>query len=112
MKPSADRTAGKEWRQLYEKVIFEEDPLARAARIHAAETAIRDRVWELWWEDTPGAPDARERMELQSALYFVRLLRSLETHQTVPDNITPRHNSRGAPFVTGEGTADLRPASA
>jgi hypothetical protein len=27
----------------------------------------------------------------------------------VPDNITPRHSGRGAPFVRGEGTGDLRP---
>ena len=111
MKPSVDRTADKEWRQLYQNLIFEEDPLARAARAHAAETAIRHRVLELWWMDTPEALDARERLELHAALYFVQLLRSLQTHQTVSDNITPRHSGRGAPFVTGEGTGDLRPAS-
>jgi hypothetical protein len=55
--------------------------------------------------------DARERLELHAALYFVQLLRSLQTHQTVPDNITPRPSGRGAPLVTGEGTGDLRPAS-
>ena len=112
MKPSADRTGDKEWRQLYQSVIFEEDPLARAARAHAAETAIRHRVLELWWTDTAEALDARERLELHTALYFVHLLRSLQTHQTVPDNITPRHSGRCAPFVTGEETGDLHPASA
>jgi hypothetical protein len=111
VKPSVDRTADKEWRQLYENVIFEEDPLARAARAHAAETAIRHRVLELWRTDTAEALDARERLELHAALYFVQLLRSLQTHQTVPDNITPRYSGRGAPLVTGEETGDLRPAS-
>jgi hypothetical protein len=44
-------------------------------------------VLKLWWADTAEAVDARERLELLTALYFVQLLRSLQTHQTVPDNI-------------------------
>jgi hypothetical protein len=77
VKPSADRTADKEWRQLYQNLIFEEDAIARAARAHAAETAIRHRVLELWRADTAEALDARERLELHTALYFVQLLRSI-----------------------------------
>ena len=89
MKPSADRTADKEWRQLYQNLIFEEDPLARAARAHDAETAIRHRVLELWRAGTAEALHARERVELHNALYFVQLLRSLQIHQTVPNDVTP-----------------------
>lgn len=88
MKPLADRTADKQWRQLYQNLIFEEDPLARAARAHAAETAICHRVLELWQADTAEALHARERLELHTALYFVQLLRSLQIHQTVQNNVT------------------------
>lgn len=85
---SCDGTCEETWRELYRKAIFEEDPLTQPAQVEAAEAAIRDRVLELCRTDTGEGRDARERVELHCALYFVGILRSLQAGSVSQDVAT------------------------
>ncbi len=64
------------WVELYQKALFEDDSSALHARVEAAQQAIQQRARELWHADGAGKQiDYRERHELETALYFLKLLR-------------------------------------
>ena len=64
------------WMELYQNALFEDDSIALHARLEAAQQAIQQRARELWHADSDGKEiDYRERHELETALYFLKLLR-------------------------------------
>ena len=63
---------GRCWSELYRQAIFESDGERLQARIEEASDAIRRRSRELWYTSSP---ETRERRDLDSALYFLGLLR-------------------------------------
>ena len=65
---------GGRWSDLYRQAIFESDRERLLARIEEASEAIRKRSRELWYASPP---DTRERRDLDSALYFLGLLRTV-----------------------------------
>jgi hypothetical protein len=66
------------WAELYQKALFEDDAGALGVRVEAAQHAIQERARELWRASSAGQPiDLRERYELETAMYFLKLLRSL-----------------------------------
>ena len=66
------------WAELYQKALFEEDTNQLHVRVEAAQRAIQERAHELWHASSAGKPvDVRERNELEAAMYFLKLLRSL-----------------------------------
>ena len=69
---------GADWREQYRQALFEGDPQRVLMRIEEAHEAIRCRVCELWESD---ATDTRERSELDSAAYFLGLLRTIAANR-------------------------------
>jgi hypothetical protein len=63
-----------EWRERYRQALFESDPDILPMRLDEAHKAIRWRICELW--DT-GVADYSELSQLDSASYFLGLLRTL-----------------------------------
>ena len=61
-----------DWQDLYREVLMESDPGIMLARIEIAQKAIHRRALELWYA---GPPDTKERHELDSATYFLALLK-------------------------------------
>ncbi len=69
------------WAVLYQRALFEEDVNTLPARVEEAQLAIQQRAMELWHASSVGRPiDLRERHELETALYFLKLQRSIGTH--------------------------------
>ena len=68
--PKADH-----WQTLYREAILEADPARVPEMIDLASAVIRRRVFELWYMGS--AADTRERLELDSALYFLELLKKI-----------------------------------
>ena len=68
--PKAD-----DWQLLYREAILESDPAKIPGMIDLAYKVIQRRAFELWYMG--GAPQTRERLELDSALYFLDLLRKI-----------------------------------
>lgn len=64
-----------DWQTLYREAIFESDPAKIPGMIDIAYHVIQRRAFELWYMG--GAPQTRERLELDSALYFLDLLRKI-----------------------------------
>ena len=62
------------WQQLYKLAVFESDPEKLPIRIDVACKAIRWRVSELW---DLGTIDSCERSQLDTASYFLGLLRMI-----------------------------------
>ena len=70
------------WAELYYRALFEDDSNQMHARVQEAQQAIRQRARELWQANSAGQPiDLRERNELETALYFLNLLQSMETQR-------------------------------
>ena len=70
------------WAELYEKALFEDDANALRVRVEAAQHAIQQRARELWNASSAGHPiDLQERHELETAMYFLKLLRSIGAQQ-------------------------------
>jgi hypothetical protein len=67
--PTAD-----DWQTLYRQAILEPDPAKLPGMIDLAYTVIQRRAFELWYA---GAPASGERNELDAALDFLNLLRTL-----------------------------------
>lgn len=67
-----------DWREQYRQALFEADPQRVLTRIEEAHQAIRFRICELWDSD---AADIRERSELDSAAYFLGLLRTIAANK-------------------------------
>ena len=68
------------WAELYQKALFEDDSSALHVRVEAAQHAIQERARELWNASSAGRPiDLQERNELETAMYFLKLLRSIGT---------------------------------
>jgi hypothetical protein len=66
------------WVELYQKALFEDDSNELHARLEVAQRAIQERAHELWHASSAGnAIDFRERQELETAMYFLKLLRSI-----------------------------------
>jgi hypothetical protein len=68
-------TSGR-WPELYRQALLESDSGRLLARIDKASDAIRCRARELWYA---GSPETKERHALDSALYFLSLLRMVAT---------------------------------
>ena len=69
---------GDGWPDLYRKAILEPDRGRLPARIDEASEAIRRRSRELWYA---GLQETEERHELDSALYFLGLLRMVHVDE-------------------------------
>ena len=70
------------WVELYQKALFEDDTSQLHVRVEAAQHAIQERARELWYASSAGQSiDLRERHELETALYFLKLLRSIGIQQ-------------------------------
>lgn len=67
--------AASDWQTLYREAILESDPAKVPEMIDLASAVIRRRVFELWYMGS--AADTRERLELDSALYFLDLLKKI-----------------------------------
>lgn len=67
-----------DWQEQYRQALFEADPQRVLMRIEEAYEAIRCRICELWESD---ATDVRERSQLDSAAYFLGLLRTIATNK-------------------------------
>jgi hypothetical protein len=67
--PTAD-----DWQTLYRQAILESDPAKLPGMIDLAYKVIQRRAFELWYA---GAPASGERNELDAALDFINLLRTL-----------------------------------
>ena len=68
-------TSGR-WPELYRQALLESDSGRLLARIDEASDAIRCRSRDLWYA---GSPETSERHALDSALYFLGLLRMIGT---------------------------------
>jgi hypothetical protein len=66
------------WPELYRQALEESDSSRLLARIEEATHAIRCRSRELWYA---GSPEVKERHALDSALYFLGLLRMVATDE-------------------------------
>lgn len=75
-----------DWREQYRQALFEADPQRVLTRIEEAHDAIRYRICELWESDET---DIRERSELDSAAYFLGLLRTIAAN---------KEKSRSSPY--------------
>jgi hypothetical protein len=64
------------WPELYRQAILESDSGRLLARIDEASDAVRRRSRELWYA---GSNETKERQALDSALYFLGLLRMVGT---------------------------------
>ncbi len=62
------------WPELYRQALLEEDPGKLPARIEMAQRAIQHRARELWYA---GSPETRERQDLEAAVRFLGLLKSV-----------------------------------
>lgn len=62
----------KNWHDLYEEALTATDPAKLPALIEEAYRAAQDRALELW---NARSPETKERHELDSAIYFLRLLK-------------------------------------
>jgi hypothetical protein len=72
------------WAELYQRALFEEDAKQLQTKLQEAQHAIRQRARELWQATSAGqAIDVRERHELETALYFLNLLQSIEAQRKV-----------------------------
>jgi len=67
--PTAD-----DWQALYRAAVLESDPAKVPDLIDLAYKVVQRRAFELWYT---GAPQTRERDELDNALYFLDLLRKV-----------------------------------
>jgi hypothetical protein len=67
----------KTWPELYRQALLEADPGLLAERIEQAHKAILFRARELWYSN---AHSSRERQDLDAALHFLGLLKSVATH--------------------------------
>ena len=80
------------WQMLYRQAILEPDPAKLPGMIDLAYSVIQRRAFELWYA---GAPASGERNELDAALDFLNLLRTLDSvHETGsgagdPNNCSP-----------------------
>ena len=62
------------WPTLYREALLESDSSRLPARIDEAHKAIQLRARELWYG---GSPETRERHDLDAAVRFLGLLRSV-----------------------------------
>lgn len=62
------------WPELYRKALLESDLTRLPSRIEEARRAIQHRARELWYA---GSPETRERRDLEAAVRFLSLLRSV-----------------------------------
>ena len=69
---------GKSWPELYREALLESDRTRLPARIEEAHKAIQDRARELWYG---GSPQTRERHDLDVAVRFLRLLRTVDARE-------------------------------
>lgn len=70
-----------DWQTLYREAVLESDPAKVPEMIDLASRVIRRRAFELWYMGS--AAETRERLELDSALYFLDLLKKISP---VPDS--------------------------
>jgi hypothetical protein len=70
----SDTPSGKTWPELYRKALLESDRSRLPARIEEARKAIQHRARELWYA---GSPETRERRDLDAAVHFLGLLRTV-----------------------------------
>jgi hypothetical protein len=64
------------WPELYRQAILEPDRTLLPSRIDVAREAIQHRARQLWYS---GGSETKERRDLDVAMYFLGLLRKLET---------------------------------
>ncbi len=64
-----------DWQTLYREAILESDPAKIPGMIDMAYKVIQRRAFELWYMGP--APQTRERLELNTALYFLDLLKKI-----------------------------------
>jgi len=71
------------WAKLYQRALFEEDSSKLPLLLEQAHRAVHQRVRELWYSPTPGKDVTdKERHKLNTAAYYLDLLRSLEAKKT------------------------------
>jgi hypothetical protein len=75
-----------DWRELYKAALFEDDNSKILQRIAEAEVAVSARAGELF--GTSGR-QVREQHDIENALYFLGLLRKIETRIISPVNLAP-----------------------
>jgi hypothetical protein len=64
-----------DWQTLYREAIFESDPTKMPAKLDLAHAVMQSRAFELFYT---GAPTTREQEELDTALYFLELLKNFQ----------------------------------
>ncbi len=64
----------KKWPELYKDALLESDRNRLPERIDEAERAIQQRALQLWYAPSP---EIRERREMETALRFLALLKSV-----------------------------------
>ncbi len=69
-----DQNPPRQWCELYRQALLESDTTKLQARIEQAEKAIQERARELWYSESP---QTREQHDLDAALRFLGLLRSV-----------------------------------
>src|SRR5215467_10044932 len=87
-----------DWQALYREAILESDPTKIPGMIDLAYKVIQRRAFELWYL---GAPATSERHELDTALYFLDLLKKFDAMQETGTRIADRNNS-----PAGEASTD------
>jgi hypothetical protein len=76
------------WSDLYHQALFEEDRDKLPRLLEQAHRAVQERVHELWYGPRTGKPvDAKERRELDAAMYYLGLLRKMEQEAGAQDPI-------------------------
>ena len=79
-----NRESQQRWAELYQRALFEDDSNQLRDRVKEAREAIQQRARELWHASVAGHPiDLRERRELETALYFIKLLQSTMAQRSV-----------------------------
>jgi hypothetical protein len=83
-----------DWHDLYREALLESDPARMPVLIEEAYKAVQRRTRELWYACSP---ETKERHELDAALYFLGLLRTVGPSETkaspVSDMVRPSYDS-------------------
>ena len=67
------------WTELYRRALFEEDPQKLPVLLEQAHQTVQQRARELWYSPSRGQEvTEKERHELDTAAYYLDVLRSLE----------------------------------
>jgi len=91
------------WADLYRRALFEEDRNKLPLLLEQAHQAVQQRVRELWYSPIRGQNVSdKERHELDSAAYYLGLLRSLEARKSFWEDPIETNKATAAGLWTSE----------